>query len=458
MARLNNKQQKLVDLFARHDILFVDDTRTVRSDYCSRSFAQVIENKPQDIFCDYHKLTIVLNAILKSKTLGLGESYIKGYFTCRDLFSLLYILAKTDEFGHLPLVDQIPNSWGLVWQVTKNQLLNLSLLKQFQVAKQHYDLPDVLFTGIEGKFIGMLGSSIKYTCADFSRNPDGLDLVDGLNQAQNQSLKYIINQVDLAKVSGKPVILDCGCGWGAIPKYLLETLGEGNFTYIGVTISQSQVDSCTKKFTGNKGVYFFNHSFHDTFLPILAQLNIEKVDVSFFVGSLEHAGHISTKRILSNIRQITKPGAKVYIQIVGSDHPSPLLDPYIWKYIFPNTRIMCPGEIGKIIEHERSFRLVNQDNTYYDYYLTLMAWHDIFEANWHHYEPFIAGILKETGFATTEEWKRHWKFYLLICASFYQAGTYPQLYRITIETNLNLTSEPSLISYLTRAISRVFNF
>lgn len=458
--RLNRRQQHLIDLLCSVNIIVFDDFVPVLPTIKNQRADKFFERHYQDMICEPSKLTIVLDSILESKTRGLGESYFKGHFKCgglQGLFEMLYRLAQTNEFGDLPVIDQIPNSWSLKSQVILNKILNFSHLKQFQVAKEHYDLPDVLFTGIEGKFAGILGSSIKYTCGDWENNPNYLDVTDALDLAQQQSLEYIINQIGVTKTPHIPVILDCGCGWGSVPKYLLETLGEGNFIYIGVTIAQNQVNSCVSRFEDKQGIHFFYHSFNDRFEPILARLGIEKVDGVIFLGSLEHAGPVNAKAILANVRQVINSKGKIYIQIVGSEHPTPLLDPYIWEYIFPNTVIMSPSQVGKIIEHNRSLRLVNIDNIYHDYYLTLMAWHENFQVNWANYEPYIADILHQTSFTTTEEWKKHWEFYLLLCASFYQAGTYPQLYRITLEANLNLVDKKSIFNPLTKFMNKVFN-
>jgi cyclopropane-fatty-acyl-phospholipid synthase len=449
---LNRKQQKLINLFASVGIYVLIEVYNTNSDLIETEILPPTDSnllriyrrpKEADLVCSSLTIKQVLNSILKSKTLGLGESYIKGLFTCQNLEMMLNLLAKTDEFGSVPVIDKIPNSLSLVNQVLLNKVFNFSYFKQLQVAEKHYDLPDVLFTGINGEFTGMLGETLKYTCGDWKDVHNYYDSESSLNSAQKNSLQYIIDQIGIHNTPGIPVILDCGCGWGSVPKYLLETMGEGNFIYIGVTIAQNQVDSCKARFEGKKGIHFFNHSFNDPFEPILARLGIEKVDGVIFLGSLEHAGPANTKSILANIRQIVIPGGKIYIQIVGSDHPTPLLDPYIWKYIFPNTVIMSPGQIGSIIENNRLFRLVKMDNIYHDYYRTLMAWNFIFQKNWFLYEEYIANILDDTSFATTEEWKRHWEFYLLLCASFYQAGTYPQLYRITLETNLNTVDQNS---------------
>jgi cyclopropane-fatty-acyl-phospholipid synthase len=449
-VRLNSRQQSLVDILASVGIQVFEYNCLVAASEIKFS----VEFNSQGIFCSPGKLVKVLDSILATKTLGLGESYIKGYFSCESglngLFDVLYRLAKTDEFGTLPAIDQIPNSFELQRKVLLNKAVNFSRIFQSQVATDHYDLPTQLYEY-------MLGKTRKYTCGDwtdlqFSESDPSFNL----DIAQNQSLSYIIDQLNLGGIE-KPVILDCGCGWGAVAEYLLDTFGEGEFTYIGVTIAEEQVKYNQKVFEGREGVYFYNHSFHDSFDTILLSLDLSQVDGVIFLGSLEHAGPTSTKYILEDVWKILRPGGQVYVQIVGADRKVSLLDPFIDKYIFANTVIMSPGQVGDIIQNLRAYTMVLMDNTPQYYYKTLLAWHANFQANWEHIEPFIAAILHKTGHASTLEFKRLWEFYLLECAAFYKAGTYPQLYRFTVRQNLDPKNQRSILYPVLRKARQYFN-
>jgi cyclopropane-fatty-acyl-phospholipid synthase len=449
-VKLNYKQQVLVNTLASAGIQVFDDNCLISSSE-AKFFVEV---NSQDIICNHRKPTNVLDSILAVKTLGLGESYIKGYYSCdgglNGLFEMLYRLAKTDDFGTLPAIDQIPNSFDLQRKVLLNKAVNFSRIFQTQVAKNHYDLPTQLYEC-------MLGQTRKYTCADWTdilfdeTNPN-----QNLDAAQNQSLDYIVDQLNLGGIE-KPVILDCGCGWGAVAQYLIDTKGEGNFTYIGVTIAEEQVRYNQDKFAGVSGVYFYNHSFHEPYTTILANLSLTQVDGVIFLGSLEHAGPTSTKYILEDIWKIVRPYGQVYVQIVGADHKVSLLDPYIDRYIFANTVIMSPGQVGDIIQKLRAYTMVRIDNTPQYYYKTLLAWHANFQANWVKIKPHIARVLHQTGFKSVWEWKRHWEFYLLECAAFYKADTYPQLYRITLRKNLDPKSQRSILYPVIRKANQYFN-
>ena len=403
----------------------------------SFEFKGKTNNPTSLLFTNCGNMEDTINAIFRTKTLGLGDSYINGLFGCEDLFGMLLRLAQTNQYGGLPLIDKIPNSPQLIWQVLINKFFDLPQMNPFEVAKVHYDLPPELFVGVEGAFGGMLGSTRKYTCGDWS----SLDAIPAnLDLAQQNSLSYIKNQLNLYG-KNNPVILDCGCGWGAVPEFLNQTLGVGKFTYIGISISEPQIKTCKKLFAGQNHINFVNYSFNDPLLPLLRQFGYESVDAVVFLGSLEHAGTKGSEEILERARSIIKHDGRCYVQIVGADHKTALADPYMNKYIFPNFVIMSPIQVGQIIEKNRYWRLETITNTPQCYANTLLAWHANFERDWEHIAGYIKPILQQTPFETLDQWKRHWEFYLLLCAAFYKAGTYPQLYRITLSPNLNRNSK-----------------
>ena len=84
---------------------------------------------------------------------------------------------------------------------------------------------------------------------------------------------------------------------------------------------------------------------------------------------------------------------------------------------------------------DRAFIKLKENNIAENYPATLRAWNYYFQKNWSHIEAHITKIPDLTPFSTTEEWKRHWEFYLLFCTGVYESGTYPQLYQLTARPN-----------------------
>ncbi|TVP66402.1 MAG: hypothetical protein EA342_11915, partial [Leptolyngbya sp. LCM1.Bin17] len=163
---------------------------------------------PWDIICKDGQRKNVITQFKKFKTLGLGNTYIQGLWRCERidlLFERLFALnleTKTNS-----IIFELPNSPYLLLEQLLYKAFNMSLIRQMDVAKTHYDLPTELYEGF-------LGESMKYTTGDWT----GLDQIpENLTAAQHQNLDYWFKELN---IQDGDVILDCGCGWGTLPDYL----------------------------------------------------------------------------------------------------------------------------------------------------------------------------------------------------------------------------------------------
>ncbi len=377
-------------------------------------------SNPWDIICRNDRRNDVLKQFTKFKTLGLGNTYIEGFWHCERIdlmFKRLFDLNL--ETRSNSIMFEMPNSFPLILEQLLYKFFNISLIKQREVAKKQYNLPTQLFEGF-------LGESMKYTTGDWT----GLDKTpENLTAAQMQNLEYWVKEL---KIKDGDIILDCGCGWGTLPQYLAERF---NLTYIGITISDVQVDYCRSKFSEVENYYFYNHSYHDQYHQILTESGVDHITKCIFLETIEHGGTRNWANILKNVRLVMSQDGILGIQTIGSDHPNLVCDPYINRYIFQHFSIGSPSELGKAIESNRQFIKCKENNIAEHYPATLRAWNYYFQKNWSDIEPYITRIVDSTPFSTTEEWKRQWEFYLLICAGAYEAGTYPQLYQLTARPN-----------------------
>ena len=375
---------------------------------------------PWDIVCKNDQRKNVINQFKVFKTLGLGNTYIQGLWRCERidlLFERLFALNVEGERN--PIIFELLNSPYLLLEQLLYKTFNISLTRQMDVAKTHYDLPTELYEGF-------LGESMKYTTGDWT----GLaQTPENLTAAQNQNLAYWVNELN---ISDGDVILDCGCGWGTLPDYLKHQF---NITYIGITISDVQIDYCRAKFEGMKDYHFFNHSYHNRHQDILAQAGVEQITKCIFLETLEHGGTRNLPHILKNVREVISPDGLLGIQTIGADHPTLVCDPYINRYIFQHASLGSPSQLGKAIESNRQFVKIKENNIFEDYPATLRSWNHYFQQNWENIKPHIQRILDSTPFQTVDEWKRHWEFYLLMCMGAFTTGTYPQVYQITARPN-----------------------
>ncbi|MEB3322463.1 MAG: class I SAM-dependent methyltransferase [Synechococcaceae cyanobacterium] len=375
---------------------------------------------PWDIVCEEGRRDDVARGFLGWKSLGLGDAYVRGWWRCERIDLLFERLLRLNHGQRRnPIFFRIPASPRLVLDQLRYRLLNLSLLREMDVARQHYDLPAELYEGF-------LGATMKYTAGDWQ----GLEPTAGnLDAAQRQNLDHWVRELG---ISDGDVVLDCGCGWGTLADHLADRF---DLTYIGITISAVQLDYCRARHASRNKYFFHHHSYHQRYKELLAACGQEEITSCIFLETIEHGGTRNWPAILRNVREVMAPDGLLGIQVIGSDHPIPVSDPYINKYIFPHLSIGSPSQIGKAIESDRQFVMLSQKNFSANYPPTLRAWNEIFHANWPAIEPFIGRILERTPFATTEQWRRHWEFYLLMCAGAFSAGTYCQDYQVTARPN-----------------------
>ena len=405
---LPKKYNKLIEMLFGQDIHVLTERE-----------AQYGSN-PWDIICQNERRNYVLQQFIKFKTLGLGNTYVKKFWRCQRidlLFKRLFDLNLETKSNSI--IFEMPNSLPLILEQLLYKFFNISLIKQRDVAKKHYDLPTELYEGF-------LEESMKYTSGDWT----GLDKTpENLTAAQMQNLEYWVREL---QIQDGDIILDCGCGWGTLPQYLADRF---KLTYIGITISDVQLDYCRSKFSEVENYYFYNHSYHDRYDKILAESGVDHISKCIFIETIEHGGTRNWPNILKNVRQIISQDGLLGIQTIGSDHPNLVCDPYINRYIFQHASLGSPSELGKAIESDRQFIKLKENNIAENYPATLRAWNYYFQKNWSEIEPHITSIIDATPFSTTEEWKRHWEFYFLLCIGVFEAGTYPQVYQLTAKPN-----------------------
>ena len=136
------------------------------------------------------------NRVLTEGSLGLGESYMEGWWDS----------GRLDEFFskfHTVQLDQAIVDKRLIFNALKARLFNMQNKRlSRRVAHQHYDLDNDFY----GK---MLGPLMQYTCGYWKR-------ARTLEEAQEHKLELICQKLQLCK--GERV-LELGCGWGGFAHY-----------------------------------------------------------------------------------------------------------------------------------------------------------------------------------------------------------------------------------------------
>jgi cyclopropane-fatty-acyl-phospholipid synthase len=328
-------------------------------------------DRPQDIQVlhpDFYR------RIMTDGSLGLGESYVDGWWECERLDRFFYqvLAAKLDQ--------RAAKSPAALFMALKRRFLNLQTESgAFQVGERHYDIGNDLFTG-------MLDARMTYTCGYWKNAMD-------LEEAQEAKLDLVCRKLNLRP--GQRV-LDIGCGWGSFIKFAAERYG---VRAVGITISKEQRALGQHACQG---------------LPVEIRLQDyrdvdEKFDHIVSLGMFEHVGLKNHREYFKVARRCLREGGLFLLHTIASADTDNQPDPWIEKYIFPNS--MLPNAKNIVDASADLFRAEDWHNLGPDYDPTLMAWSANFERSW----PSLKAQY-------SQRFYRAWKYYLLSCAGTFRAG------------------------------------
>jgi len=322
-------------------------------------------------------------SIIQDGELGLGESYMKGWWDSPQLDEMIFHLFQADIQNKVK-----ENLSTLIWIFFAKFFNFQSKKKASIVGIKHYDIGNKLYSL-------MLDDRMNYSCGYWNDSDD-------LKLAQENKLDLVCKKMEL-----KPGmhILDIGCGWGAFGKYASQKY---NVKVTGITISKNQKELGEKLCKGLP-VDFKLMDYRD----ITGQY-----DRVVSIGMLEHVGYKNYENFFDVINNCLVDDGIALIHTIGSNRTVTTTSAWLDKYIFPNGMIPSIEQIGKAIE--QTFVMEDWHNFGQFYDTTLMAWHKNFSNNWFK----IKDQYDETFY-------RMWEYYLLSNAAGFRAR-YNQLWQIVL--------------------------
>ncbi|MGS3447441.1 cyclopropane fatty acyl phospholipid synthase [Klebsiella electrica] len=311
--------------------------------------------------------------VLQQGSLGLGESYMEGWWDCKRLDTFFEKLLRAE------LDKQRPANLADLLRIAFARLTNPQSRKRaWQVGEVHYNLGNDLFSR-------MLDPQMQYSCGYWKNTQE-------LYQAQENKLALICEKLQL-----KPgmTLLDIGCGWGGLAQYAAQHYG---VKVDGITISAEQKAYADAR---NAGM--------DITILLQDYRDLQKqYDRIVSVGMFEHVGPKNYATYFKAVDRCLKPDGLFLLHTIGSNQTQHNVDPWINKYIFPNGFLPSVKNIADT--SEPYFVMEDWHNFGADYDKTLMAWYSRFNDAWSqlsdNYSP---------------EFRRMFNYYLTACAGAFRA-------------------------------------
>ena len=311
--------------------------------------------------------------LIRDKTVGLGESYMDGWWDCPRIDELICRLLNSD------IEEQIGRKWETALSFFLSAFFNRQSRPRSQtVARRHYDLGDDLF-------LAFLDPYNQYSCAYFKEAED-------LNGAQIKKMELICQKIGL---TAEDRLLDIGSGWGGLAKFAAERYGcrvtgvniaRHQTTYAETLCRDLPVDIQCRDYRDIEGVY----------------------DKVVSVGMFEHVGHKNYRRFMNIVHDRLADNGVFLLHTIGGNETRPGCDPWVTKYIFPNGHLPSITRIGDAVEGLFVMEDLHNLGPHYD--RTLMAWNENFQRAW-----------PRLNRRYDARFKRMWEYYLLSCAGAFRA-------------------------------------
>lgn len=313
------------------------------------------------------------NRVLAGGSLALGESFMDGWWSCQalDQFFDRVLSARLDR--------EIPKNRHLLWQIAKAKIINQQRKSRAGViGKRHYDIGNRLF-GL------MLDKHMNYSCAYW----EGAQTLD---EAQEKKLELICRKIGL---QAGMTVLDIGCGWGGFAKWAAEKYSA---RVLGLTVSREQAEYAREDCHGL-----------DVTIELKDYRELSgRFDRIVSIGMMEHVGVKNYRTYMKILHRCLKRGGLGLVQTIGGNTSVSTTDPWIDRYIFPNSVLPSARQIASASEGLLVLEDWHSLGPHYD--KTLMAWYRNFIRNWKRLKDLYDA-----------RFFRMWSYYLLSCAASFRS-------------------------------------
>ena len=253
-----------------------------------------------------------------------------------------------------------------------------------EAIRYHYDVSNDFYAA-------WLDPAMVYSCAYFENGNEDLAT------AQQKKIDHILRKIDLRPGQ---LLLDIGCGWGALVLRAAQAFGA---RCVGVTLSENQARLARERVerAGLQGqVEIRLQDYRDV------EGSFERITS---VGMFEHVGLKHLPDYFSIIHKLLAPDGMAMNHGITSTDPENGETPYgggefIEKYVFPHGELAHIGNVLKTMQ-QGGLEVLDVENLRRHYAHTCALWTENFEAN----AELIRPLAGERRF-------RIWHVYLAGCA------------------------------------------
>jgi cyclopropane-fatty-acyl-phospholipid synthase len=325
--------------------------------------------------------------VLAEGALGMGESYMEGWWECERLDELICRIHASD-------IDAVvKRDLRTQLAAVRAKIVNLQTVRRAPtIAHAHYDLSNEFFAA-------MLGPTMTYSCGYWAEAGD-------LDAAQTAKLDLVCRK--LALRAGEH-LLDIGCGWGSLARHAAERYG---VRVTGITISEPQAAWARERCAGLP-IEIVVADYRD---PVVRRRG--PFDKIASVGMFEHVGVKNYPVFMRLARSLLTERGLFLLHTIGRASWSASADRWVDRYVFPNGILPTSGQIA--VAADRHFVLEDWHNFGADYDRTLMAWLAGFERH-----------VREGGaLPDVPSFERLWRYYLCGFAGCFRARSRMQLWQV----------------------------
>lgn len=317
--------------------------------------------------------------VLAQGSLGLGESYMEGWWDCDRLDDFLAKLLTAN------LENKVRLGLRVFWGRSLHYMTNVQTRRQAnQLADAHYNISNEMFRH-------MLGETMAYSCGYWKDAND-------LDAAQRAKFELICRKLEL---NDQDHVLDIGCGWGGFARYAAQNFG---CRVTGITVANRQAVLAQELCRGDRVTIHCCD-----YRQILETVPRKRFTKLVSIGMFEHVGYRNYRTFMRIAHESQDDNGLFLLHTIGRPRSTRYpADPWLAKYIFPGSMIPSINQVDRAIEG--LYVLEDLQNIGFNYSKTLYAWWQRFEQFWHDPSKHKYRPQHEV---PPEQFYRMWRYYLL---------------------------------------------